>query len=111
MKEELLKVVDEYTEKFCDKKGRIIENNFTKDEEATLKELKRKVDLENLTIYETDKTGKFVVDTTDNYENKMKVHIETDAILTSSQVQNIQNKLNKETKSWLKILEVGTKVG
>ena len=39
MKEELLKVVDEYTEKFCDKKGRIIENNFTKDEEATLKEL------------------------------------------------------------------------
>ena len=41
----------------------------------------------------------------------MKVHIETDAILTSSQVQNIQNKLNKETKSWLKILEVGTKVG
>ena len=41
----------------------------------------------------------------------MEKHINTDKILTLAQVQKIQNKLNNETKSWLKILKVGTEVG
>ena len=95
----------------CTKSGKIKVNNFSTSEENALKSLKEKVETEKLTVYETDKTGKLVVDTLDNYESKMKMHTKNDKTLTHTQVQRIQGKLNRETQSWLNILKIGTNVG
>ena len=95
----------------CTKSGKIKANNFSISQEECLKNFKKKVETENVTVYETDKTGKFVVDTLDNYDSKMKMHTKNDRLLSHTQVQRIQGKLNKETQSWLNILKIGTDVG
>ena len=87
VKEELLKTVDKFMEEKCDKNGRLKEANFSKKEEKTLKSLKKRISDEELAVYESDKTGKLVVDTLENYEHKMKQHMHNDKVLTQKQVQ------------------------
>ena len=44
---------------------------------------------EDLVCIETDKTGKFAMDTKENYMKKVKKHIDKDDILTTLQKQKI----------------------
>ena len=81
VKEELLKTVDEYMKTSCDKSGKLKSSNLSNSSEKSLKVFKKRISDENLTVYETDKTGKLVVDTLDNYEHKMQKHIVNDEIL------------------------------
>ena len=99
MKKELLKVVENYKNEFCDKTGKIkVGNNLLRENENAIKTLKKKCENENLAIYETDKTGKFVVDTLENYENKMRKHFKEDKIIIRKEVKKIQKQLNRHTE-------------
>ena len=48
------------------------ENNQTKEQVKTIKELKDQIKDENLVCIETDKTGRFTLDTKANYITKIK---------------------------------------
>ena len=74
----MLKTVDEYMKTSCDKSGKLKSSNLSNSSEKSLKVLKKRISDENLTVYETDKTGRLVVDTLDNYEHKMQKHIIND---------------------------------
>ena len=81
VKNELIKVVEKYKNENCDKYGNIIENNLDPKKIKTIKELKNRIKEEKLVLYETDKTGKFTLDTLKNYNNKMDKHIKDDKLI------------------------------
>ena len=75
VKIELIKVVENYKKKNCDKFGNVLDNNLSEQEIRTIKNLKSRIKEEELVCYETDKTGKFTLDTVTNYVKKMYKHI------------------------------------
>ena len=70
-----------------------------KDDEKVVNALKTRIENEGLCVYETDKTGKLVIDTLDNYEAKMQKHMAGDTFVTEKEVRSIEAKLNTETNS------------
>ena len=51
----------------CDKFGNLKENNLEKRQVDAIRSLKDKIEKEDLVCVETDKTGKFGLDTKENY--------------------------------------------
>ena len=82
VKHELLNVAKNYIADKCDKTGWIIENIISEKDEKVIKNLKKRIHEEKLTIYQTDKTGKFVMDSLSNYEQKMQKHLANDTIVS-----------------------------
>ena len=103
-------VAKEYISDYCDKNGKIKDSNISIDQQKAMKELKRRVEVDNLVIYETDKTGKFVIDSLENMENKMKKHFENDDIIDGKDNRKIEKKLNLETDAWIEFLQLGKNV-
>ena len=97
VKDELLYVAKEYITKNCDRNGRILKNNISKKDEEIIQNLKSRVDKENLTIYQTDKTDKFVMDSLYNYEQKMQKHLANDTIVSDKEIRKMEHKINSET--------------
>ena len=89
----------------------MLENNLTVEQFKAIKELKTKMKKENLVCVETDKTGKFALDTKENYVNKVKKHIEMDEVITSKEVTRIENKLNAHAEHVAKITMAGENTG
>ena len=95
----------------CDEKGNLIENNLTVDQINAIKGLKTKMKNENLVCVETDKTGKFALDTKENYINKINKHISNDEVIAAKDVTTIENKLNKHAEHASKITKAGENTG
>ena len=72
-----------------DKTGGIIENNVSEKGEEVIKKLKKRSHEEKLTIYQTDKTGIFVMVSLCNYEQKMTKHLAYDIIVTGNEIRKI----------------------
>ena len=105
-----MKVGTEYKKEKCDKKGKHIESNLDKETDNAIKKLKKRVVKENLAIYQTDKTAKFVLDSLENLENKMKKHTEKHRKIGRKQFKKIQNSINNHTRHWLQFLNTGRDV-
>ena len=110
VKNELMNVAKDYIEKNCDEKGNIKNSNFDKQKTQDLKNIKKRLDKDDLTIYTTDKTGKFVIDSLENVKHKMEKHIKSDKIVTKKQIKKVENHINQKTKRWIHILNIGGKV-
>ena len=94
-----------YKEEHCDKFGNVIESNVKQVND--LKKFKERMQKEELVCGETDKTGKFTLDTLENMSKKMEKHIENDKILNQKEVTKIENSINKHMDFWSGILNVG----
>ena len=104
---ELKNVFLKFREDHCDKFGNQIENNLDSEQFRTIKNLREKLEKENLICYETDKTGKLVVDSVKNYSDKMMKNIANDEIITEEKVKKIENKLNEHVDFWMKMTNAG----
>ena len=82
---------------------------MSNSQDEAIKNIKKKMQNDNLCIYETDKTGKFVMDSVENMKKKMKVHIENDKVINHKEVTKIENKLNNETRTWVKMMNISEK--
>ena len=111
VKDELLKVANMYIENHCSKNGTVNENNLSENQEKSIKMLKSRVVAEELTIYETDKTKKFVIDTLENVEKKMEKHLKPDKIVDHKEVKKLENKLNSHTSHWIEFMQMGEGIG
>ena len=109
LKSELRKVAIKYKEEHCDKFGNLIDNNLTKTQLKTIKNLKQRIKDEGLTCGETDKTGKMTLDTLENTIKKMDKHIKDDRVLNVKEVRKLENKLNRHMEYWSRILNPGQK--
>ena len=99
-----------FMKEHCDEKGDLLDNNMTMKQGKAIKDLKVKMKKEDLVCIETDKTGKFALDTKLNYMNKMQKHIEHDQIITTKDVTKIENKLNAQAEHVTNITKAGENV-
>ena len=110
VKDELMNVANKYVKENCDKRGKVLKSNFDQRQEGHLKSLKTRLESESLTVYETDKSGNFVVDTLDNLDRKMQKHLKNDKVVSNKEILKIEKMLNSETESWIDILQIGENV-
>ena len=88
--------------KHCDEKGNQLENNLTMRQTTGIKDLKTKMKAEDLVCIETNKTGKFALDTKENYMKKIQKHISKYKIVAPRLKTDSINMLNMLPKSlWL----------
>ena len=109
VKIELKKVFSNYRTKNCDKFGNIKDNNLDKKQFETIRSLNKKMKEENLVCFKTDKTGYLALDTQESLAKKMEKHIKDDKVIDEKEVKTIENKLNKQTDSFLTMVNAGEK--
>ena len=111
VKKELEGIFVNYMKEHCDKFGNQIENNLSKKEVNAIKALKTKMKDEDIVCFETDKTGKFALDTKTNYVRKMEKHVENDDIVSMKEVRKIEKKLNEHSEHIVNITNAGESNG
>ena len=108
IKEKLMETVAEYKGKHCDRKGRVLAQNITKEETEAMNQLKKRVKDKSVVIFTTDKSGRFSVDTPENYEKAVSEHTKNDVEINQEEVKQIENKLNQHMRQFNRMFKVGT---
>ena len=107
LKNEMMKKIQNY----CEQEKDVMKmSNLKQSEIKGLKSIKTKMK-NNLVVSQTDKSGKFSVDTKDNYVECMKVHIDNDEEITEEDHLRVQKEANAHSTFWVKILGVSKDTG
>ena len=107
-----METVSNYKWKYCDVKGNCKEgNNLTEQVQAGLDEIKDGVKNKGWMVYNSDKSGKIVLDTKENFIECMKEHFESDKIVTPEEVRAAEIKMNHYSKMWCKVMNIGEAAG
>ena len=107
IKEKLLETAREYKAEKCDRKGNFKHHNLNNQDAEALKELKKEVRDKNIVVFSTDKSGKFAVDTPDNYREAVMRHTERDNEIDERKVRQIEGKINHHMRQFNKMFRVG----
>ena len=83
-------------------------SNLTSEEQRGLKSLR---DNKDIVVYQTDKSGRFAVDTRDNYRVACQPHVENDPVVTEELHERAQAEANAHSVLWVRILNAGEGVG
>ena len=111
LKENLLNTVKDYKKLHCDGEGRFKETNLSKEETRGLKEIKAKVKRKEIVVFSTDKSGRFSIDTPENYVEAVKPHTANDEEIESEKVKKIETKVNQHMRQFNKMFQVGSAHG
>ena len=108
-KEKLLACVQSYMGSHCDRKGNIKTGNLTQEEVEGLKKIKKDIKDNKVVVFTTDKSGKFTVDTPDNYNIAVQQHSGKDEeVEEEGMVKQIENRINQHMRIFNKIFKVGS---
>ena len=106
-KQKLLNTLDQYVKTHC-KNGELKANNLTSDEKQNLNEIKKEIKDKKIVVFTTDKSGKFSVDSPENYELAVRKHTEKDEEVEDEDiVRRIENKVNQHMRQFNKMFQVG----
>ena len=94
IKMKLLDTTKEYMNKHCDNKGRIKNHNLSNEEKEGIKEIKEKIKEREIVVFQTDKSGRFSIDTPENYEEAVLNHTVNDLEIDDKRVKQIENHIN-----------------
>jgi hypothetical protein len=87
------------------------QSNLTEAEKAGLKILKGRIRQGEFVVYQTNKSGRFSIDTVDNYRNACRPHVESDLAVPEDLYKDFQRKVNAHSSFWVRILKAGENVG
>ena len=108
VKNKMLETVSDYQKQYCNVQGKIKKQNISKSEEKAIKDIKKKVKDKDIVVFTTDKSGRFAVDTPENYERAVMDHTVNDAQIGKERVRQIETKINQHMKQFNKMFRVGT---
>ena len=108
----LLDAWDLYTRDHTDNEGRVIgSQTLTRAEALGRKEIADGVKNRNWMLYGTDKSGKLVLDTRENFLKCMEPHSINDQQVEYEACLKSEPLLNNHAKSWAKLLNMGMNAG
>ena len=87
------KIYNKYIEKNCNKKGEQT-SNLTKSEKEGIRKLAKRRKDQEVVIMNTDKSGRFVITTLEEYKKMGEVHTAKDKIVTATEIDLIERQLN-----------------
>ena len=85
--------------------------NLTKEEVRGVKSLKQKREEKEIVIFQTDKSSKLAIDSTENYINSMRVHVEGDTTIDAKELRDIEGKINAHATCWIRFMNAGKHTG
>ena len=93
------------TNDYCQQNKQNEFSNLTKKEKRGLREVSRDKDL---VVFQTDKSGRFSIDTTHNYKEACAKHIpEEDSVVSEEGYEEYQKEINAHSSMWTRILKAG----
>ena len=107
IKMKMINTAREYMKEYCDEKGNIKNNNLSKEEAEGLKEIKDKIKNGDIVVFATDKSGRFSVDTPENYIEAVQKHTTDDIEITTEGVTQREHKINLHMRQFNKMFRVG----
>ena len=111
-KDRLLEVVKQYKREKCNKKGEIKNGNLQTVEKAALSQIKKDIKEKKMVVFTTDKSGRFTVDTPDNYKKAVIKHTQNDEeVEEEKKIKQIEGKINQHMKQFNKMFRVGENQG
>ena len=100
------KIYNNFVENNCNKKGEQ-RSNLTRSEKEGIKKLgKRRKDME-IVIMNTDKSGRFVIASMEEYKLMGETHIKKDKIVSVTEIDLIEKQLNGHCIAWAKMNSSG----
>ena len=93
--------VEKYLNNECDDSQPLGGSNLTKSELKGLKEIKHGVRNLGWCLYQTDKSGRMVLDTMENFISCMHDHIVNDSDATLEDVRVSELHLNNTSRLWV----------
>ena len=108
LKNKLMKTVDTYIRRNGGSKQW---QNLTKDEERGLRSLKKRCKETEVVVYQTDKSGRFSIDTSDNYLLACEPHVAGDDVIMEQDYDRLQTEMNAHSILWTRILAAGKATG
>ena len=103
-----LEAVEDFIKAKCDSKGAVKgATNLTQAEQRGLSEIRERIKQGEWVLYTTDKSGKFCLDTPQNYAKAVSKHTQGDKLANPGEVKGAESKLNTQSKLWAKVLNVG----
>ena len=106
-----MNTVREYKEKYCNNNGQIKKHNLSNIERDCLNEIKDKTKKGEITVFPTDKSGRFSVDTPENYIETLMTHTTGDVEINSEGVKIRENKINLHMRQFNRMFQVGVQHG
>ncbi len=76
-------------------------------QQAGLRSLKHQVRVNDVVVYQADKSGRFSVDTPENYRSSVQPHIGDDPEISRSDHDFIEKILNAYGIAWMRFLSAG----
>ena len=103
----------QYISKNCDKNG--YPNAQKSAEQASIvkgiKSIQKKVKNNQLFLTTSDKTGKMVANTRENYIDRMETHVSNDRVINWEEKESIEKTLNGHSIQMGRLLKIGEKHG
>ena len=108
-KEKLIECARKYKSTHCNDKGEMKDQNLSKEERQGLKQLKKDIKEKKVVVFSTDKSGKFSIDATDNYEEAILQHtVKDEKVEGGEKVKQIENKVNLHMRQFNRMFKVGS---
>ena len=82
-------------------------SNLEKDEKEGLVSLKKKVQTQENVVFQTAKSGRFSVDSLENYKTASQPHINDSVMITKDEHDRLQQLINAHLVSWVRIVDAG----
>ena len=92
-------IYEKYRKQNTNQKGEQ-KTNLTKTERKGLKSLQERINKEEIVVMKTDKSGKFVITTPEEYLKMGEEHIKNDREITWEEVRSIERTVNLHTVAW-----------
>ena len=107
-KQKLMACAQMYRDKHCNRKGVLKVDNLSDDERNGLKMIKKEIKDKKVVVFTTDKSGKFTVDTPENYNIAIQQHTQKDKNIDDDEkIKQVENKMNHHMKQFNKMFYVG----
>ena len=109
---ELVDTWDLYVRDNCNDKGvHANSQNLTRQELMGKKEIQEGIESRGWKLYATDKSGKLVLDTLENFNECMKPHYENEQECNIEDVHKSEKHLNTHSSMWCDVLSLGKNAG
>ena len=105
LKSKMISTVNEYVKDEATSSNKW--SNLTSTERKGLRTLKEKCNDNDIVIYQTDKSGRFAVDTPQNYIKACEPHVTKDATITAKEYEDLEVRMNAHSIMWTRMLAAG----
>ena len=84
------------------------DKTLSEEEKRGLRSLKERVKRNEVVVYQTDKSGRFSIDSPENYKESGIPHIREDPVITMKEHRDMEHTINAHGNAWVRMINAGS---